>query len=366
MKPLILRGLGHASTHAACARLLGLTTSMRGGMLLDPTAHYTVLSIVAQVCAFVRVCVHGCLRACAYASARVRVWCIMCVRVWCIVSWTCCVICALQPLLRNPRSSTLPPPHLTHAYQIPLLVSELALLEQRATLACRGRARWGGTVRATQPPSQPPSPQPLAALESAETEAEAEVMSAQAGRQVEGDHVPTDDVPRSHVARDDVPRSHVPTDHVPRSHVASSIRPQPTRTQLSNDDAARAQVAQEAKQLAAACTQRGFTSLSQPLLKVADGSCSWCVVRLSLYCASTCRLVCLQLSVSSVRARVCMCVCVTVYLSGVYGGGGSSWLPCRVIIERCPRLRFWLEMPYRGARAHRCLFVQTYLCKSTR
>ena len=226
------------------------------------------------VCACVCTCMFACMCVCECACASVVSHaCASVVSHACasVVYHVCAsVVYCLFDLLRGLRSSTLPPPHPTHTYQIPLLVSELALLEHRATLACQGRGRWGGTVKATQPPS----PQPLAALESAETEteaeaeAEAELMSAQAGRRVEGD-----DVPRSHVAR--------------------TIRPQPTRAQLSNDDAARAQVAQEAKQLAAACTQRGFTSLSQPLLKVADGSCSWCVVRLSFCCPTTCCLLCL-------------------------------------------------------------------------
>jgi hypothetical protein len=49
VKPLILRGLGHPRTHAVCARLLLGTSNMRGVMLLDPTPHYTVLCLVAQV-----------------------------------------------------------------------------------------------------------------------------------------------------------------------------------------------------------------------------------------------------------------------------------------------------------------------------
>jgi hypothetical protein len=48
VKPLIIRGLGHARTHAVCARLLYHTINARGGMLLDPTPHYTVICLIAQ------------------------------------------------------------------------------------------------------------------------------------------------------------------------------------------------------------------------------------------------------------------------------------------------------------------------------
>jgi hypothetical protein len=48
VKPLIIRGLGHARTYAVCSRLLQHTINSRGGMLLDPTPHYTVICLIAQ------------------------------------------------------------------------------------------------------------------------------------------------------------------------------------------------------------------------------------------------------------------------------------------------------------------------------
>ena len=67
VKPLILRGLGHRRTHHVCARLLQRTINLRGGMLLDPTPHYTIVCLVAQLPLLLAVCLSrgfGCYNVC--------------------------------------------------------------------------------------------------------------------------------------------------------------------------------------------------------------------------------------------------------------------------------------------------------------